>query len=127
MRKTGQKTLIYYEKFGRFSPGDINNAECLAEFRLREHDLPLLADVFQIPDSFTCYERTESSGMKALCVLLRGLSYPCRFSNIIQRSRFGRSFPVLSMVSNRVLDCIYDTHGHRITQWNHQVFSQSLL
>ena len=63
--------------------------------------------------------------MEALCILLRRLSYPCRFSDIIPR--FGRPVPVLSMVSNQVLDYIYDTHGHRITQWNHQVLSQPLL
>ena len=104
---------------------DINDAECLAEFRFRKHDLPLLAEVLRILDSFTCYQRTESSGMKVLCIILRRLSYPCRFSDIIPL--FRRSVPVLSMVSNRVLDFIYDTHGHRITQWNHQVFSQPLL
>ena len=31
------------------------------------------------------------------------------------------------MVSNQVLDYIYDIHGHRITQWNHQILSQPLL
>ena len=31
-----------YENFGRFSLDDINDAECLAEFRFRKHDLPLL-------------------------------------------------------------------------------------
>ena len=116
-----------YENFGRFSLDDINDAECLAEFRFRKHDLPLLAEVLQIPDSFTCYQRTVSSGMEALCILLRRLSYPCRFSDIIPR--FDRPVPVLSMVSNQVLDYIYiyDTHGHRITQWNHQVLSQPFL
>ena len=104
---------------------DINDAECLAEFRFRKHDLPLLAEVLRILDSFTCYQRTESSGMKVLCIILRRLSYPCRFSDIIPL--FRRSVPVLSMVSNKVLDYIYDTHSHRITQWNHQVLSQPLL
>ena len=63
--------------------------------------------------------------MEGLCVLLRGLSYPCRFSDIIPR--FGRPVPVLSMVSSQVLDYIYDIHGHRITPWNHQILSQPLL
>ena len=57
-----------YENFGRFSLDDINDAECLAEFRFRKHDLALLAKVLQIPDSFTCYQRTVSSGMEALCI-----------------------------------------------------------
>ena len=114
-----------YENYERFSPDDMNDAECLAEFRFRKHDLPLLANVLQIPDSFTCYQRTVTSGMEGLCVLLRRLSYPCRFSDIIPR--FGRPVPVLSMVSNQVLDYICDIHGHRITQWNHQILSQPLL
>lgn len=105
-----------YENFGRFSLDHINDAECLAEFRFRKHDLPLLAEVLQIPESFTCYQRTVSSGMEGLCILLRRLSYPCRFSDII--SRFGRPVPVLSMVSNQVLDHIYDTHGHGITKFS---------
>ena len=105
-----------YENFGRFSLDDINDAECLAEFRFRKHDLPLLAEVLQVPDSFTCYQRTVSSGMEALCILLRRLSYPCRFGDIIPR--FGLPVPVLSMVSNQVLDYIYDTHGHRITKFS---------
>ena len=103
-----------HENFGRFSLDDVNDAECLAEFRFRKHDLSLLAEVLQIPHSFTCEQRTVSSGMEALCILRIRLSYPCRFSDIIPR--FGRPVPVLSMVSNQVLDFIYDTHGHRITQ-----------
>ena len=64
-----------YENFERFSLDDINDAECLGEFRFRKPDLPLLAKVVQIPDSFMCYQ--------VLCILLRRLSYPCRFSDII--------------------------------------------
>ena len=35
--------------------------------------------------------------------------------------------PVLSMVCNDVLDFIYDTHGHRITQWNPTVLNPADL
>ena len=34
-----------YENYERFSLDHINDAECLAEFRFRKHDLPLLAEV----------------------------------------------------------------------------------
>ena len=88
-----------YENFGRFSLGDTNDAECLVEFRFTKHDLSLLAEVLQILDCFTCYQRTVSSGIEALCILLRRLSYPCRFSDIIPR--FDRPVPVLSMVRNK--------------------------
>ena len=63
--------------------------------------------------------------MEGLCILLRRLSYPCRYSDMI--SRFGLPVPVLSMVSNDVLDFIYNTHRHRITQWNHNVLNPAAL
>ena len=63
--------------------------------------------------------------MEGLCILLRRLSYPCRYSDMI--SGFGLPVPVLSMVSNDVLDFIYNTHRHRITQWNHNVLNPAAL
>ena len=54
-----------YENFRRFSVEDVRNAECLTEFRLRKHDLPLLAVVLQISESFKCYQETVSSRVEA--------------------------------------------------------------
>ena len=114
-----------YEEYDRFSLDEMNDAECLAEFRFRKHDLQILSEVLQIPDSFRCYQRSVVDGMEGLCILLRGLSYPCRYSDMI--SQFGLPVPVLSMVSNDVLDFIYNTHRHRITQWNHNVLNPAAL
>ena len=52
-------------------------------------------------------------------MVLKRLSYPCRYSDLIPR--FGRPVPVLSMINNAVLDYIYDAHSHRITQWNNMI------
>ena len=107
-----------YEEYDRFSLDEMNDAECLAEFRFRKHDLQILSEVLQIPDSVV-------DGMEGLCILLRRLRYSCKYSDMI--SRFGRPVPVLSMVSNDVLDFIYNTHRHRITQWNHNVLNPAAL
>ena len=32
--------------------------------------------------------------------------------------RFGKPVPVLSMITNRTIDYIYEQHSHRITEWN---------
>ena len=32
--------------------------------------------------------------------------------------RFGRSVPEMSMIVNQVIDYIYETHGHLVTEWN---------
>ena len=101
----------------------MDDAGCLAEFSFRRHDLQILSEVLQIPDSFRCYQRSVVDGMEGLCILLRTLSYPCRYSDMI--SRFGLPVPVLSVVSNDVLDFIYNTHRHLITQWNHNVLYQA--
>ena len=51
-------------------------------------------------------------------MLLKRLAYPSRYSDTVHR--FARPVPVLSMITNTVLDYVYDRHGHRLTQWNKQ-------
>ena len=41
--------------------------------------------------------------------------------------RFGRPVPILSMVTNQVVDYIYQAHAHRITQWNNQLLNSASL
>ena len=43
---------------------------------------------------------------------LKRFSYPCRYSDMIPR--FAKPVPVLSMITNTVVDFIYDMQGHRI-------------
>ena len=49
-------------------------------------------------------------------MLLWRLGYPSRYSYMM--ARFGRPAPVLSMITNEVLDFIYTNHSHRILQQN---------
>ena len=63
--------------------------------------------------------------MKGLRMLLKRLAYPCRYSDMI--ARFGRPVPELCMITNRVMDFIYDAHGHRITQWNDTILNPGLI
>ena len=85
------------------------NNECKTEFRFEKTHLPLLADVLQIPLMFKYSQGSVADGMEALCMLLKRLSYPCRYADMVPR--FGRAIPVLSMVTKQVIDLIYDTHG----------------
>lgn len=62
-----------YEEYDRFSLDEMNDAECLAEFRFRKHDLQILSEVLQIHDSFRCYQRSVVDRMEGLCILLRRL------------------------------------------------------
>ena len=48
------------------------------------------------------------------------IAYPCRYHDLIHR--FGLPVPELCMISNTVLNWIYENHSHRLTSWNNQPF-----
>lgn len=127
-----EEFALLYDNFNSINPDfpldalqDIFNLEqleesvCLADFRFRKGDIPALAQALQIPASFTCAQGTTCDGLEGLCMLLRRCSYPCRYSDMIKQ--FGKPVPVLSMVTNTVLEYLYETHGHRVTQWNNLI------
>ena len=132
-----QEFLVFYEEYqsanlsfphssyGEFDLDDMEDDECLAEFRVKKQDLDTLAEALQIPASFHCQQRSKIDGMEGLCMLLRRFAYPCRYSDMVPR--FGRPVPVLSMATNKVLDHIYDTHGHLLTDWNPYLLSAQAL
>ena len=71
----------------------MDKTECLAEFRVQKQDIPVLANVLQLPMNIRCPQRTIWDRIEGLCMLLRRFSYPCRYSDMI--SRFGRPVPVM--------------------------------
>ena len=89
----------------RYSPFDLENmdeAECKAEFRVEKRDLHKLGEVLEIPPTFRCQQRSVCEGMEGLCVLLRRLAYPCRYSDMI--ACFGRPVPEPCTITNLVMD-----------------------
>ena len=103
----------------------MDDAECKAEFRFAKMDIPLLAEALGIPEKFICHQGTRSERIEGLCMLLKRLTYPSRYSDLIPR--FGRPVPLLSMISNTVLDFIYNEQGHKITQWNNSLLNPANL
>ena len=97
-----------------FDFNQIDESECLAEFRVRKQDITLLANVLQLPATIRCHQRTTFDQTEALCMLLKRFSYPCRYSDMIHR--FARPFPEISMITNAVMDHIFLSHGHQISQ-----------
>ena len=114
-----------YNSYASFDLGEMDPAECYTEFRVEKWHIPLLADRLQIPPTFQCPQRSVCDGIEGLCMLLKRLAYPCRYSDMVHR--FARPVPVLSMITNTVLDYVYDRHGHRLTQWNNQVMDPNHL
>lgn len=88
--------------------------------RFRKEDLLVLLEVSQIPQKITTCQGIACSGMKALCILLKRLSFPWRFFDMVWV--FGRSVPELCLTLNHMTDFIHDLHG-----WWLQGFNQNHL
>ena len=100
----------------------MNSADCKAEFRVEKADFPRLADALRIPAVCSIANR---EAFVMVSVLLRRTSYPCKFSDMIQR--FPRPVSFLSLITNEVMDFIYDNHCHLVTEWNRDVLSSVAL
>ena len=94
-------------------------------FRFRKQDIPLLAQVLGVPEKIACPQRSVCSGMQAFCMVLKRVAYPCRYSDMIQC--FGRPVPELCMITNTMLDWIFDNHSHRILNWNANILNPHFL
>ena len=93
----------------------------MAQFRFQKNHIPVFAEVLQIPSTIRCSQGSVCDGEEASCMLLKRMCYFYRYSDMVHL--FAKPVPVISMITNEVLDYIYATHGHHIQQWNHQLLS----
>ena len=98
-------------------------SESLAELRFRKRDI-LPGRSFGNYRNHTMRSKIDLWWNRGLC-MLRRLSYPCRYGDMIQR--FAKQVLVFSMVTNILIDHIYAIHGWRLTQWNLDVLSPNHL
>ena len=107
-----------YWSYNLFDLEILKDDDCYSEFRFRKPDIYRLKDVLQIPDEIICYNYNDHTvdGLEAFCVLLRRLSYPSRYCELIPR--FGRAVPQLCMVFNHMLDFLITRWGHLLKTLN---------
>ena len=117
--------IFPHSDYERFTLDTLEESEIFAEFRVRKRDIERLADALGLPESFVCHQRTRADKIEGLCMVLKRLAYPCRYSDLIHR--FGRAVPELSMITNAVEEFIYQNHHHRLTQWNATLLSPRKL
>ena len=112
-------------QYTRFTLDAVSEEECLSSFRFRQLDIPYLAQVLRLPEKFICPNRTAALTEEALCILLRRFAYPCRYVDMMPQ--FGRSPQELSLIANKVMDEIYETHGHLLTTIDHPWLTRAKL
>jgi len=110
-----------YDSFPPFYLSQFNEDECSAQFGFKRADISTLKESLQIPPVIRSNQGSVCDGTEALCMLLRRLSYPCRYSDMVPL--FAKPVPVISMITNEVLDYVYESHSHRIVKWNHEPLS----
>ena len=106
-----------YWNYDPFDFDAITDAEFLAEMRFEKNDIIRLANAMNIPDEITCFFYNDISVDKheALCILLKRLAYPCRYSDMIPR--FGRQVPQLCMIFNQMIDFVHTHWSHLLEDW----------
>ena len=122
---TLQNSPIPHTAYENFSFVNNDPAECKVYFRMEKADIPLLVEALRVPPIFKCYNGIICDGTETLCIELKRFAYPCRYWYMI--SMFGRSVAEHCMISNEVVDWIYNTHGHRVTQKNKAIIDPAFL
>ena len=74
---------------------------------------------------FSLITEVVFKGMEGLCMLLRRLAHPCRYSVMIQR--FARLVPEISVMTIVVGDWINNEHGYHLNDFNQPFLSRASL
>ena len=105
--------VFEHGKYRRFDLNEVSEEECFSRFRFGDKVIPYLGRILRLPEKFVCENRTAAYTEEGLCILLQRLAYPCRYPGMI--TQFGRSPQELSLIANKVMDEIYEQHGHLLT------------
>ena len=77
------KPVFPYSKYERFNIDNWEDQECYTKLRFGKNDLELLRNNLHIPDEIVCSQRTVCDAMEGMCILLKRLAYPCRYTDMV--------------------------------------------
>ena len=84
--------------------------QCKSWFRFEKVYIPGLVTALGLPEELVASNRTRCTGLEGLCILLRRLAYPNRLEDL--EGIFGRGVSELSVITNLVLDFLYEKWHH---------------
>ncbi|XP_061188015.1 uncharacterized protein LOC133196090 [Saccostrea echinata] len=102
----------------------LTDEQSFSMFRFGKDDVLRLRTTLGIPEKIICKNKSVSSSLEALCILLRRLAYPNRLADLVPI--FGRSEPEMSLIFNSTLDFIYKVHGDKLTSLNQRWIQRDL-
>ena len=114
-----------YWKNDRFDLDELGNDQCKAEFRFYKNDIFKLAEYLQLPDEIVTYNGLVVRSIPALCIYLKRFTYPCRYGDMV--SHFARPVPELCIITNHMIDWIYNRWHHLLSRYNHDLLPPANL
>ena len=67
-----------------YMPFDLDDMDEI-EYSIFQQHIPLLAEALRIPPYFIVEQRSRVTGIEGLCILLKRVAYPFRYSDMIHR------------------------------------------
>ena len=124
-RRNNLHGMLPYRNYDRFVLEEMEESECLVQFRFKKEDIYNLAVALRLPADFRCANGVVVDSIEALCTCLKRMAYPCRYADLVPR--FGRPVPQLCMITNKVIDFMVDTHGQLLRSLNQSFLSRENL
>jgi len=109
----------------RFNIDELCDDECQTNFRFYRNDIYRLSEVLDLPDEIECYNGLIVDKVEALSMYLKRFAYPCRYADMVPL--FSRPVPQICMVTNEVMNHIYDRWHHLLSDLNQPWLSPANL
>lgn len=116
---------IPYARYENFDLDVMTDDECKTEFRFYRNDIYTLTEVLNLPERIVCYNGLNVDIVEGLCILLKRFAYPCRYVDMVPR--FARPEPQLCMISNHVMNLLYDDWRHLLSDLDQPWLSRAHL
>ena len=114
-------------QFPPFNFDEWTDDECWIDLRLKKADIPRLLGIIGFGDDeeIVTYNRVRVSATEALCLLLRRLAFPCRYTDLMPK--FGRPKAVLCVIFKHMLDHVYNRFSYLLSSFDQDWLSSENL
>ena len=116
---------IPYWQYAPFNLDLLSDDECWVEFRFKKNHIFDLVNKLQLPDEIITYNRLKVGAAEGLCVLLKRLAYPCRYSDSVPR--FVGPVPELCVINNHLMSFIHDRWGFLLNGFHRNILNPQNL
>ena len=109
---------IPYWQYNKFELENMTDDESRTEFRFEKDHIFNLVESLQLDEEQTIYNRLKVDSSEAVCIRLKRLSYPCRYTDMIPR--FARPAPEICAINNHMITLIHNQWGFLLQDLNRE-------